>query len=303
MRGMQASSFKVWLQAARPRTLPAAVAPVLVGAGIAGAQGRLTLVPLGLCLAFALLVQIAANLANDYFDFLKGADRADRVGPVRAVAAGLVAPRTMLRATVVVLSLAFACGLGLIAYGGWLLLPVGIVCLLCALAYTGGPLPLAYVGLGDVFVFVFFGWVAVLGTVYVQAAALTPVAWLTASAVGLLAANILVVNNTRDLETDARAGKRTLAVRFGRRFCFAQYGLSLLGAYALAGAAVGAGAGWGPLIVLVVAPWAWRLWRRLCTAGEGPVFNRLLADTARFEVAFGLLLAAGLYFGPSLFGR
>jgi 1,4-dihydroxy-2-naphthoate octaprenyltransferase len=215
--------MKVWLLAARPRTLPAAVAPVLVGSALAFHAGHFRPLPALLCLVFALLAQVAANFANDYFDFVKGADGAARVGPRRAVASGLVSPEAMRRATWGVCSAAFLVGLGLLPFGGWPLLLVGISSLLCAVAYTGGPYPLGYHGLGDIFVFLFFGLVAVGATSFVQTGLLSSDALLAGTAVGLLAANILVVNNFRDVETDRAAGKRTLVVRFGRGFAKLQF--------------------------------------------------------------------------------
>jgi len=215
--------WRIWIAAARPRTLPAAVAPVIVGSALAWSRGALRPVFALVCLVFALLMQIAANFANDYFDFVKGADTGERVGPKRAVAAGLVAPRTMLRATVGTLLLALACGLTLVAAGGWWLLAVGAACIVSCLAYTGGPYPLGYHGLGDLFVFIFFGLVAVGATFYVQAGMVSAEAWLGGAAMGALIVNILVVNNYRDAETDAKAGKRTLVVRFGKRFSRAQF--------------------------------------------------------------------------------
>ena len=225
---MGSATWRHWVEAARPKTLPAAVIPVLVGTALAAAHRTANYGSAAICLLFALLVQIGTNFANDYFDFVKGADTPARVGPRRAVAAGLIAPRTMLAATTLVLILAFLVGLLLVREGGWILLPIGIVSIVCAIAYTGGPFPLGYNGLGDVFVFIFFGLVAVDTTFYVQAGGLAPDVTSCAAAVGLLAANILVANNYRDVETDARAGKKTLVVRFGRKFAVWQYALSHL---------------------------------------------------------------------------
>src|SRR5258708_10001677 len=210
------SSFQIWLGASRPRTLPAAVAPVLVGSALAWRAGQFHPAAAALCLGFALFVQIGTNVANDYYDFIKGDDTAERVGPRRAVAAGLVSPATMRTAMILVFALAFAFGLGLLAWRGWELLVIGIASIASGIAYTGGPYPLAYHGWGDVFVFIFFGLVAVGTTAYVQTGVVGPEALLAGSAIGLLSVNILLVNNYRDVETDAKAGKRTLIVRFGR---------------------------------------------------------------------------------------
>jgi 1,4-dihydroxy-2-naphthoate octaprenyltransferase len=287
-----------WLEAARPKTLPAAVIPVVVGTALARAHGADDYANAGICLLFALLVQIGTNFANDYFDFVQGADTPARVGPRRAVAAGLIPPRAMLAATWVVLGAAFAVGLLLVRDGGWGLLAVGIVSIACAVAYTGGPFPLGYNGLGDLFVFVFFGLVAVCATFYVQARAVTAdVVW-CAAAVGLLAANILVANNYRDAETDAVAGKRTLVVRFGRRFAVWQYGLSHLGALLCPlGLMLTDGYRLPVLLPLVLAPLAAWLTHRL-QASSGPAEQiALLGRTALYLATFGGLLSAGVLLG------
>ncbi len=290
--------MRPWLEAARPKTLPAAVIPVVVGTALARAHRADDYADAGICLLFALLVQIGTNFANDYFDFVQGADTPARVGPRRAVAAGLIAPRAMLVATWVVLGAAFGVGLLLVRDGGWGLLPVGIVSIACAVAYTGGPFPLAYNGLGDLFVFVFFGLVAVCATFYVQAGAVTAdVVW-CAAAVGLLAANILVANNYRDAETDAAAGKRTLVVRFGRRFAVWQYGLSHLGALLCPLALMLAdGYRWPVLLPLGLAPLAARLTHRLQASSEPAEQIALLGRTALYLAAFGGLLSAGVLLG------
>ncbi len=297
MGAAQQAGGRVWVEAARPRTLAAAVVPVAVGSALAGAHGAFDGAAAGICLAFALLVQIGTNFANDYFDFVKGADTPLRAGPRRAVAAGLVAPGTMWRATVAVLVLAFLVGLLLVEKRGWVLLPVGVVSIGCALAYTGGPWPLAYVGLGDVFVFLFFGLVAVGATFFVQAGFLVPAALTCGAAVGLLAANILVANNYRDLETDARADKRTLVVRFGRRFAVWQYALSNAVAFCAPAALLLAGFGLPVLLPLLLAPWAVLLTCRLACSTEPAAQIALLGATARLLAAFGLLLCAGLLLG------
>lgn len=287
---------KVWLEAARPKTLPAAIVPVLVATAFAHAHGAADLFKAGVCLAFALLVQIGTNFANDYFDFRHGADTAERVGPRRAVAAGLVAPRTMLVATAAVLGLAFAVGLVLVRAGGWVLLPIGLVSIVCAIAYTGGPFPLGYNGLGDVFVFIFFGLVAVGVTFFVQAGAPGTDVMLAAAAIGLLAANILVANNYRDAETDARAGKRTLVVRFGKRFAHWQYGLAHAAALLVPVALWAQGAGWPVLATLALAPWAVSLTHRLVASCAPAEQIAILADTAKFLAAYGVMLSAGVVF-------
>lgn len=294
---MAGPAWRLWLEAARPKTLPAAIIPVLVGTALAGAHRAADPGKAAVCLAFALLVQIGTNFANDYFDFVHGADTPARVGPRRAVAAGLIAPKTMLLATWLVLGVAFLVGLLLVRDGGWILLPVGVVSIACAIAYTGGPFPLGYNGLGDVFVFVFFGLVAVDATFYVQAAGLAPDATSCGAAIGLLAANILVANNYRDAETDARAGKKTLVVRFGRRFAVWQYGLSHLIALLCPAALMIYGYRWPVLMPVLLAPWAASLTRRLANSREPAEQIVLLGNTAKYLAAFGVLLSAGLLLG------
>jgi len=217
------STLRVWLEAARLRTLPAAIAPVVVATALAAREGNLVPTAAGLCLGFALLIQIGTNFANDYFDHAKGADTADRLGPPRAVAAGWVSPAVMFRAMTGVFVAAFLLGLGLLVYGGPWLLVVGLASIACGVAYTGGPYPLAYHGWGDVFVMIFFGFVAVTVTYFVQAGTISPGAWVLGAGIGALATTILVVNNYRDEPTDRRVGKRTTAVRFGRGFARAEF--------------------------------------------------------------------------------
>lgn len=294
------SDLRHWLEASRPKTLPAAVIPVLVGTALAAAHGLADYGKAVVCLLFALLVQVGTNFANDYFDFVQGADTPARVGPRRAVAAGLIAPRAMLAATGLVLAAAFLVGLLLVRDGGWVLLPVGIVSIVCAIAYTGGPFPLGYNGLGDVFVFVFFGLVAVGATFYVQTGYLTSDVVSCAAAVGLLAANILVANNYRDAETDARAGKKTLVVRFGRKFAVWQYGLSHLVALLCPPSLLLTGAyRWPVLLPLLLMPLAMRLTHRLAASTEPAEQIVLLGRTAAYLAAFGVLLGAGVVLGKS----
>jgi 1,4-dihydroxy-2-naphthoate octaprenyltransferase len=213
----------IWLEATRPKTLPAAVCPVMVGSALAYDAGAFDWLPALLCLGFALLVQVGTNFANDYLDGVRGSDTEKRLGPQRAVAAGLVSAAGMKSAALTVLLVAFIMGLALIPFGGWWLLAVGIASVLCAWLYTGGPYPLAYNGLGDIFVVVFFGFIAVGCTYYVQARSLSEAVLWAGLACGLLINNILVVNNYRDADEDRTSGKKTLAVRFGRNFAKWQY--------------------------------------------------------------------------------
>jgi len=292
------STARHWLEASRPKTLPAAIIPVMVGTALAAAHRSANYGSAAICVVFALLVQVGTNFANDYFDFVQGADTPARVGPRRAVAAGLITPGAMLRATWLVLTVAFAVGLLLVREGGWILLPIGVVSILCAIAYTGGPFPLGYNGLGDVFVFIFFGLVAVCTTFYVQAGQVMPDVVSCSAAIGLLAANILVANNYRDVETDATAGKKTLVVRFGRRFAVWQYGLSNLVALLCPPALLLAGGyRWPVLLPLVLLPVAVRLTHRLASSQEPAEQIALLGRTALFLALFGVLLSSGVVWG------
>jgi 1,4-dihydroxy-2-naphthoate octaprenyltransferase len=292
---MSTDRAKIWLAAARPRTLPAAIAPVLVGSGLAWRDGGFDGRAAGLCLGFALLVQIGTNFSNDYFDFVKGADTHARVGPRRAVAAGQISPGAMRGAMWGVMAAAFICGLGLIAWGGPWLLVVGVVSILAGLAYTGGPWPLGYHGLGDIFVFLFFGLVAVCATYFVQAGRLVPDAVLAAVPVGLLTANILVANNYRDADTDAAAGKRTLVVRFGRPAARWQFAGSLVVAIGLMPVVLAFRdhCAWR-LLPLVLAPMAWRHTWRLRHETMPAQQIVLLGDTGKLLALYALLLTAGV---------
>lgn len=283
----------IWISAARPRTLPAALAPVLVGSALAARDHRFDPAAAGLCLGFALLVQIGTNFANDYYDFVHGADTEARVGPRRAVASGLVAPRAMWRAMACVFAAAVAVGLGLIHWGGPWMLAVGGASILSGFAYTGGPWPLGYHGFGDLFVFVFFGLVAVTVTYFVQAGHIAAEAVMAGIAIGALSTNILLVNNYRDMETDSATHKRTLVVRLGRGFARAQFAASL--GIALAIPFLFLTDGFGPwcLLPLLTIPLAWSHLRRL-GAGRTPAdFVALLGDTGRFLAVYAALLAAG----------
>jgi 1,4-dihydroxy-2-naphthoate polyprenyltransferase len=297
--GPPVSRSRAWLLAVRPKTLAAAAAPVLIGAGLALRHGTFRGLPAVAALVGALLIQIATNLANDYYDFVRGTDTEERVGPTRVTQAGLISPGDVRRGMYAVLAAAALVGSYLVAIGGVPILVVGVLSLVCAVAYTGGPFPLGYHGLGDVFVFVFFGLVAVGGTYWVQAGALAPDALLAGAGVGALSTAILVVNNLRDLDTDARAGKRTLAVRLGRRGTATEYTLLVMaGAVApLVGVArygwplpaVGAGLA---ALALCAAP------MRTVWMHEGPrELLPALGQTARAVALYGVVLAAGLAWG------
>lgn len=291
---MRPPTWQVWLSATRPRTLPAAVAPVLVGAALAWHHHAFDGAAAAICLGFALLIQIGTNFANDYYDFVQGADTAARVGPRRAVAAGLISPATMKRAMWAIFSCAFLLGLSLLAWGGPWLLAIGIASIVCGIAYTGGPWPLGYHGLGDVFVFIFFGLVAVGATYFVQAGQWTVDAVLASIPIGLLAANILVVNNYRDVETDAVAGKRTLVVRFGRGAARVQFGVSLAVAFALPVVLMVRGYGGWLLLPLGAMPLAWSHVRRLLDSRSPAELIALLGDTGKLLALYAVLFSVGL---------
>ena len=273
---------------------------MVAASALAWREGDFDAVAASFCLAFALLIQIGTNFANDYYDFIKGADTAERVGPRRAVASGLILPATMKRTMIGVFIAAFLTGLPLLAYGGWPLLVIGLASIACGYAYTGGPYPLGYNGLGDVFVFVFFGLVAVGASYFVQTEVLTLDSWLIGIGIGALAANILVVNNYRDVETDARAGKRTLVVRFGRRFARTQF----VAAHALGVAvilAIGVPADWHPLILVsalgLCTAIGWSQSRRLARATTPAELIRLLGSTGLYLAVYALVVAIGLIWG------
>jgi 1,4-dihydroxy-2-naphthoate polyprenyltransferase len=287
-------SLRTWIGAARLRTLPAAVVPVVVGTAVAYATKAIAWGPALAALGGALAIQIGTNFANDVFDAEKGADGPDRLGPVRAVSAGLVSAAAMKRAMIVAFVVASAFGLYLTLVGGWPIAAAGIASILAGIAYTGGPWPLGYHGLGDVFVLLFFGFVAVCGTVFVQLDTVPALAVWAAIPVGVLATAIIVVNNLRDRATDARAGKRTLAVRLGRRGAIVEYAALLAIAYAVPlGLAVCASDPWRAL-PLVTIPLALRRLRDLAGATTGPEFNACLAATAQLMLLHGLLFTIGL---------
>jgi 1,4-dihydroxy-2-naphthoate polyprenyltransferase len=293
-QGTPLSRTAIWLAASRPRTLPAAVAPVLVGTAMAAHDHHFVAPAACLCLAFALLVQIGTNFANDYYDFIHGADTAARVGPRRAVAAGLVSPAVMRRAMAGVFSAAFGLGLGLIHWGGPWMLAIGIASIVSGIAYTGGPWPLGYRGFGDLFVFVFFGLVAVATTYFVQVGRISEHSLLAGVPIGLLAANILVVNNYRDADTDAVAGKRTLVVRFGRRFARVQFGMSIAVALLTPLLFRATGYDFWCLLPLAVTPLAFAHIGRLARSRTPLELITLLGDTGKLLFIYAALFAAGV---------
>jgi 1,4-dihydroxy-2-naphthoate octaprenyltransferase len=283
--------------AARPRTLPAAVAPVLVGTALAATENELHWLRFVAAMLGALFIQVGTNLSNDYSDARRGADTEDRLGPVRVTAGGLVPPKQVLVATYVAFGLAVLAGVYLIATAGWELLLVGAASILAGVLYTGGPRPYGYEGLGEVFVFLFFGVVAVSGSYFAQTETMEWEALALSVPVGLLAAAILVVNNVRDLETDRRAGKRTLAVRLGRTRARTLYAAMIYLAFVTAQIPWIAGSDelspWLAL-ALVAIPLAAPVVRIVRTRTDGPSLNGALARTGMLQLAFCLLLSAGI---------
>lgn len=296
--GVPPRGARIWLLAARPATLPAAVVPVLVGTGAAVHAGaRLDLAIFLPALIAALLIQVGTNFANDVFDFQKGADTAERLGPLRVTQGGLVTIRQVMLATVVTFGLALVIGVYLAVIGGWPILVLGLLCILAGVAYTGGPWPFGYHGLGDLVCFLFFGPAAVLGTAYLYQHQLTPLAVWSTIPIGCLVTAILVVNNLRDLEVDRRVGKHTLAVRIGRTATRGEYLVLLAIAYVVVtglGLTGAIGAWWWlPLVSLPLGVWLVRfVWRT-----SGRPLNAALKRTGQLLLAFGVLFAIALWVG------
>ncbi|MDG2307146.1 MAG: 1,4-dihydroxy-2-naphthoate polyprenyltransferase [Candidatus Binatia bacterium] len=292
---MSESRASLLLSAIRPRTLPASLVPVVVGSAVAGHGGAFDPAIAGLAILAAVLLQIGTNLINDYGDHVRGADGDDRIGPSRASQSGEVDPKQVALLGGTALLGAALVGVLLIAHGGWPIVWIGVGSLLAAVAYTAGPFPLAYHGLGEVFVFAFFGPVAVLGTQYLQAGEISAGGVAASVAIGALAAAILLVNNVRDVEGDTRAGKRTIVVRLGRRAGRALYVLAL--ALGFGAPLVGWLAGWlpaGALVAWLSLPLGISPLRTVLTTTEGPPLNEALANTAKLELAFGIAFAVGM---------
>jgi 1,4-dihydroxy-2-naphthoate octaprenyltransferase len=287
---------KAWLMAARPRTLTAAIAPVIVGTALAWRAGAFQPFTALAALLVSVLIQIGANFANDLYDFKKGADAVGRVGPTRVTTAGLLSPAQVAAGMWLVFAIAALLGAYVAWRGGWPLLVLGAACILAGWAYTAGPFPLGYNGLGDVAVFIFFGLGGTLGTYYAQAHALSwPALW-AAVPVGLLTTNIIIVNNVRDVETDRAVGKRTLAVLFGRSAACWEYALLAVMAYAgpVAFVLLRWASGW-ILLPLLTLPLAVTHTRALFTL-SGPALNRTLGGTAQLLAQYAVLFALGLMF-------
>jgi len=303
------SRTKAWLMAARPQTLPAAAAPVIVGTGLAVADGVVAPLPALFAFVGAALIQIGTNFANDYYDAINGADTEDREGFTRVTQSGLISPAQVKLATIVTFGLAILSGTYLVYVGGLPILVIGLVSVVCGWSYTGGPYPLGYHGLGDLFVFVFFGLVAVTGTYYVQAAAVLaepltttlPAGTITTAAVvaslpiAAISTAIIVVNNIRDLETDAETGKRTLAVRLGYRWSRLEYVAMLALAYVVpVWFWLGTDYGPGVLLALVTLPYAAMVARTVLTRTDGEALNPALEQTGKLLALYAVCFAGGL---------
>ncbi len=285
---------RLWLVAARPRTLPAAIAPVLVGTALAVSEDVFRPLAFAAALVGSIFIQIGTNLSNDLSDARRGADTEDRLGPVRVTAGGLMPPRRVLIGTYVAFGVAVVCGLYLTTVAGWEILVIGTVSIVAGVLYTGGPRPYGYEGLGELFVFLFFGIVAVTGSYFVQTEELRWEAFVLSVPVGLLASAILVVNNVRDVDTDRRAGKRTLAVKLGRERAARLFAVMVVIALAVpVGLAIARGWPW-VLLALASIPLAPPLVRTVATRRDGPALNDALAQTGRLLAVFSFLLTLGV---------
>lgn len=289
----QYSKGEIWLLASRPKTLFAAFVPIIVGSSLAYAEGQLNLFVAALTLICTTFLQIGTNFANDLFDYLRGADTKKRIGPIRVLNENLVTPKQMRRALIIVFSTAFLLGLFLVYHGGVLILIIGVISIIAAIAYTAGPFPLSYNGLGDAASFVFFGVIGTVGTYYLQTGEITTISFLASLPVGALVTNIIVVNNYRDIEQDKIAGKNTLAVKLGKTFSRYEYVILICGSFLI------------PLIIYlnydfsawiflpyITFPIAYKLIIMMFSF-TGPQLNKTLELTAKFSALFGLLFALG----------
>ena len=309
MSGTELSGTRAWLAAARPQTLPAAAAPIVVGGGLAWADGVFSLGPLLAAFVGAALIQLGTNFANDYYDAIQGADTEAREGFTRVTQSGIIAPERVKRAMYLTFATAIVVGSYLVYVGGAPILVIGLLSVISGIAYTGGPYPLGYHGLGDLFVFVFFGVIAVMGTYYVQAAAVlaaplsttippgtvTATAFLASLPVAAISTNILVVNNIRDRKEDVTTGKRTLAVRFGYRASRLEY-TGLFGLAYLIPLWLWAVDGWSltVLLPLLTLPIAAMVTRIVWTKTSGAALNPALETTGKLLAAYSLLFGIGL---------
>lgn len=288
---MKQNSPKAWILAARPKTLSAALIPVVLASALAASQGKFSLTPAVLCVLFATFMQIAANFINDLFDFLKKTDRDDRLGPERACQQGWITPRAMRWGIAATLAIACAAGLCLLPYGGWMLVGIGAACVVFAFLYTT---LLSYCGFGDVLVWVFFGFVPVAGTYYVEAGGFCHEVWLLSTACGLLIDTLLVLNNYRDREQDRLSGKRTLVVVLGERFGSLFYLLQGVAAYVLVAFMSLEGNLWLAILPMLYLLPHYLTWRKMTQIREGRALNRILGFTSRNMLTFALLTAVAL---------
>ena len=281
--------FQIWWMAIRPKTLPAAASGVVMGSALAWRDGTFQLLPALAALLVALLLQIGSNVANDVFDFERGADTSERQGPLRVTQAGLLTPAQVKQGVWIIFALAAVCGLYLAILRGPIVIVIGLAAILSAIAYTGGPFPLGYYGLGDVFVFIFFGVTAVAGTYFVQAGSVTPAAWWMSVPVGLIITAILVVNNLRDIENDRKAGKQTLAVRLGERGTRIEYVTCMAIAYFVIPLAATLGIiSWWATLTWLSLPLAYKATKTVFTQ-QGRPLNAALAGTGQTALVFSLL--------------
>lgn len=288
--------LRSWLLSARPKTLTASLVPVLIGAMVALQHTQVELIWIFPILIATLLIQIGTNISNDYYDFKKGADTADRIGPVRVTQAGLISPKTVQIGSFVIFIAAILTGIPLVMRGGWIIVAIGLISVLFGILYTAGPYPIAYLGLGELFVLVFFGIIAVSGTAYLLTLEWSKLALLSGITIGMLSISLLAVNNIRDISTDRKAGKNTLAARFGHRFARVEYLLAIFIAHAIGFYLVFQLKSliwlciFIPTILLSIEPI-----KIVFNKQDGQSLNTALAKTARLQLLFGILFSIGLY--------
>lgn len=289
--------MRAWISAARPRTLTAAFSPILLASSVAYYNYKLNLFVAIIALFCAICIQIGTNFVNDAVDCLKGADSKDRLGPARMAASGLISPRRLFLGAGVVFAFAFVSGLYLVNIAGWPILVLGIISIICGIAYTAGPLPLAYLGLGDIFVFIFFGLAAVVGTYYLQALSLNQEIWFVASLAGFQGVTLIAINNTRDIPTDIKVNKNTFSVRLGEKYARFYTAATVLIPFALVLILIFAGIlPMQVLLVLLVSPIALKLANDILRA-QGMDFNPLLARAALVQLAFSTCFTLSMVWG------
>jgi len=292
--GQNISPFKIWMLAARPKTLPAAASGVITGTALALNDGHFHFFPALAALMVALLLQIGSNLANDVYDYERGADAGERHGPLRVTQTGLLTPKQVKKGMWVVFGLSALLGLYLFIVAGWVVILIGLAAIISAIAYTGGPFPLGYYGLGDLFVFIFFGLAAVTGTYFVQARSVSAGAFWMSLPIGWLIVDILVVNNLRDIDADRAAGKHTLAVRMGENWTRIEYLVLLVASYLILPVLVTYGVlPWLSLLTWLSIPIGWRTWQ-LVRKQAGSPLNKALAGTGRVTLIYSLLFFVGM---------